>query len=98
MQTILDDTNTEEPVVNHVAKKRLVQEKDPFRYESSDDEDETGHIPNNENLENDKTPKQEASSNKRNFWVEPFFFKKDDYRLQGKSLVRTSHNSINITF
>lgn len=65
----------------------FMKEKNPFRYDSSDDEDETDDIPNREDAEINKKsweisqPKTKARST---VWSEPFFFTEDDYRLQGK--------------
>lgn len=67
-----------------------MKEKNPFRYDSSDDEDETDDIPNMKDPQ--KTEKyleisQPKSNTRSAFWFEPFFFTDDDYRLQGKSFL-----------
>ncbi|CAH0552142.1 unnamed protein product [Brassicogethes aeneus] len=53
-------------------------DKNPFKYDSSDDEDQTEDIPNASNQEQKDVP---DTRNVR-FWSESFFFKDDDYRLQ----------------
>ncbi|XP_018579304.1 probable RNA-binding protein CG14230 isoform X2 [Anoplophora glabripennis] len=63
---------------------KFMQEKNPFRYDSSDDENETEDVPNKEDAQqNEKPLETQARTNARNtFWSEPFFFTDDDYRLQ----------------
>ncbi|XP_066249162.1 probable RNA-binding protein CG14230 [Euwallacea similis] len=60
--------------------------KNPFKYDSSDDEDEIDDIPHKEDLS--KAPECKSDQKFPNnsfqsvFWTEPFFFKHDDFRLQ----------------
>ncbi|XP_066147811.1 probable RNA-binding protein CG14230 [Euwallacea fornicatus] len=60
--------------------------KNPFKYDSSDDEDEIEDIPHkddlNKALECKNDPKLSNNLYQSVFWTEPFFFKNDDFRLQ----------------
>ncbi|XP_076268324.1 putative RNA-binding protein CG14230 isoform X2 [Rhynchophorus ferrugineus] len=62
----------------------MLKSKNPFKYDSSDDEDETEDIPH-KSLPGAQVQSTEATANKSQksiFWTESFFFKNDDYRLQ----------------
>lgn len=67
-----------------IAKSNLSNERNPFRYDSSDD-DEEKEIDNKKEVQHiDSTQENEGiASVRNNAWVETFFFKDDDYRLQG---------------
>ncbi|CAG9863184.1 unnamed protein product [Phyllotreta striolata] len=56
------------------------KEKNPFRYDSSDDEDETRDV--QESNKNQSVPAKNEEVRKKTSWTEPFFFKLDDFRLQ----------------
>ncbi|KAJ8970060.1 hypothetical protein NQ317_012035, partial [Molorchus minor] len=66
-----------------IATNKFMKEQNPFRYDSSDDEDETSAIPNREqSTKSSDNLSREANISKNTYWSEPFFFKHDDYRLQ----------------
>lgn len=69
-----------------ITKLNFTNEKNPFKYDSSDDEEEDhdSKKQDTKKILNGLSQKEEGSNNKINFWVETFFFKEDDYRLQGK--------------
>lgn len=58
----------------------------PFKHDSSDEENDAEDIPHKDTAES-SVPKSDSQQNKRSnqsvFWTEPFFFKMDDFRLQG---------------
>nr|CAI5818044.1 unnamed protein product [Callosobruchus analis] len=57
--------------------------RNPFHYDSSEDDDEqTGGIPNKESEECIRSEQVSSGNVRKNFWTESFFFKHDDYRLQ----------------
>lgn len=63
----------------------MSNEKNPFKYDSSDDEEGKYDFEKKDiEMMNGISQHEEATNNKTNFWVETFFFKEDDYRLQGK--------------
>jgi nucleolar protein 8 len=66
--------NDEQPVTLD-KQDTFSMETNPFRYDSSDDEKEV--------VEDEYSYGKLDSSKKSRFWHEPFFFKTDDYRLQG---------------
>lgn len=61
--------------------------QNPFKYDSSDDDDETEDIPHKDSKNITSSTKNielaPARTNQSVFWTEPFFFKSDDFRLQG---------------
>nr|CAH7727309.1 unnamed protein product [Callosobruchus chinensis] len=57
--------------------------RNPFQYDSSDDDDQTEDIPNKESKECIRSEQVSSGNVRKNFWTESFFFKDDDYRLQG---------------
>lgn len=67
-------------------KKAVPGQKNPYKYDSTDEEDEIGDIPHKDDLTKKnqvtKTPDL-VRSTQAVFWTEPFFFKPDDFRLQG---------------
>ncbi|XP_050312446.1 nucleolar protein 8 [Anthonomus grandis grandis] len=77
-----EDKKEEEPTERELKRKPLLNGQNPFKYDSSDDEDEdigdvphkaTGKIP-------EPVPVKALAQSV--FWTEPFFFKNDDFRLQ----------------
>lgn len=81
----LDYENVEEEKEEHevrITKPNLSNEKNPFKYDSSDDEE--GQYEEEVTEMNGISEHEEATNNKMNLCVETFFFKEDDYRLQGK--------------
>lgn len=75
-----EEESLEEETVKQLNQNIVGQDSNPFKYDSSDDEDETINIPNNKEVK--ETPSTERKQAR--FWSESFFFKDDDYRLQGK--------------
>lgn len=88
-----DYPQNEEPSVvqngveEDMKKKRGKSSDNPFKYDSTDDEDD-------EDKSNSKVTadKQETAAVRPKFWTESFFFKKDDYRFQeGIDFVKRMH-------
>lgn len=74
-----------------ISSKGFHKEKNPFKYDSSDDEDETEDITHQKQVSESIQKNAEISTRKCDFrkptsWTDPFFFKLDDYRLQGKRI------------
>ncbi|CAH1109780.1 unnamed protein product [Psylliodes chrysocephalus] len=70
-----------------ISSKGFHKEKNPFKYDSSDDEDETEDITHQKQVSESIQKNAEISTRKCDFrkptsWTDPFFFKLDDYRLQ----------------
>ncbi|XP_072389078.1 probable RNA-binding protein CG14230 [Diabrotica undecimpunctata] len=80
----IDDIPQEQPVsVNN----KFQQEKNPFKYDSSDDEDQTEDIPSQKAVTETETKqfdniRAQAGLRRTTTWTDSFFFKVDDYRLQ----------------
>ncbi|CAG9835348.1 unnamed protein product [Diabrotica balteata] len=80
----IDDKPQEQPVsVNN----KFQQEKNPFKYDSSDDEDQTEDIPSQNAVTETETKqfdniKTQGGLRRTTTWTDSFFFKVDDYRLQ----------------
>ncbi|KAG5897302.1 hypothetical protein JTB14_011465 [Gonioctena quinquepunctata] len=71
--------------VTKIIPNNLVKEKNPFRYDSSDDDDETENIPFQHEVQQESNASrslQQSDSKRNSVWNDPFFFRVDDYRLQ----------------
>lgn len=99
--SILDNHTPSNDVVSSplIEAEKIIKigEKNPFRYDSSDDEDENSdenNVPDGKEQE-DENPIENADQKGSNnlqlgatkLWREPFFFKEDDYRFQGNIFV-----------
>lgn len=76
-----EDMETETQITKNVNNK-FSQEKNPFKYDSSDDDDETEDIPSKNNSDTVNKIRNEQKTRSAPSWTDPFFFKLDDYRLQ----------------
>lgn len=65
--------------------------ENPFRYDSSDDEDEIKDIPPQQSIQTEGKSAKTDGVTRKNFWAESFFFCNDDYRLQGNKLNSLCH-------
>lgn len=76
----IDETN----VAENITKKAYKNDTNPFKYDSSTDEEEEDDEIVTESKEIvTETKKPEVTPSR--LWTESFFFKPDDYRLQGMS-------------
>lgn len=76
----------EENQITEKQKLLDIKEKNPFRYDSSDESDDGDEVlpaENNKEQTEDKTETKNVSLGPQRLWTEPFFFKDDDYRFQG---------------
>ncbi|XP_056645944.1 probable RNA-binding protein CG14230 [Diorhabda sublineata] len=82
-ETEHEGMETETQVPTNVNNK-FQQEQNPFKYDSSDEEDQTEDIPSKTTEINSDTKKisNEQKTRSAPSWTDPFFFKLDDYRLQ----------------
>lgn len=78
-----DDMEVEETEIK--ISKSQFEDINPFKYDSSDEEEKQDVSSKDEKQQYDTTLENGVTTNKRSsFWIESFFFKEDDYRLQGK--------------
>lgn len=78
-----DKTDTLVEQIDKKKRSQLGPIVNPFRYDSSDEEDEIKDTTQQQKNQNEGKSTKAHSENRRNFWIEPFFFVDDDYRLQG---------------
>lgn len=78
-----EEEKTVEEAVTNKQNKTFMHEKNPFRYDSSDSDDDVP--PENSVATKEVLPSinQQQKPGSTKFWTESFFFKHDDYRLQG---------------
>lgn len=81
------DTNTNSTEVK-LSSNNLLKTKNPFKYDSTDEEDENEDIPHKDEskIQSDQIQPEIFSVNKSSqsvFWTEPLFFTNDDFRFQG---------------
>ncbi|KAL1501096.1 hypothetical protein ABEB36_006484 [Hypothenemus hampei] len=76
-ESVQDKSENQE---KEIKKNSLINSRNPFKYDSSDEEDEVKDIPLKEDKPVADLKKQPPV--RTLFWTEPFFFKADDFRLQ----------------
>lgn len=82
---VIDDNEAEEVEIK-IPQSNIAGDKNPFRYDTSDDEEDKNTLSQKEIQQVNKTAGNEGINPSRTVaWVETFFFKDDDYRLQGKN-------------
>ncbi|CAG9764506.1 unnamed protein product [Ceutorhynchus assimilis] len=77
-----NDNQNQGSTEKEIKKSRLLG--NPFKYDSSDDEDQLEDIPHKSTSTSETKTSEPPPTRpiKSVFWTEPFFFKNDDFRLQ----------------